>query len=312
MHAIQTGNALARKQPGDGLVGGDHQVLDQAVGLGLHARANLGDVSALVEDELGLLGVDRQRAAPLARVLQSASSPARRRQRRRPRLQWLLLSGEDPVDALVVQPFIGADQRAIELRALDLRAIELQLGRHRQALSRWHERARVAGKLLRKHRLDGAWDVHARRPLARLDVHRRALGHICAHVGDVHPHARAACLQRLGGDRIVEVARAERIDRERRQVRQVAPRRHVAVHVQAAVASTFGRALDVALKPDARGRARASAPRSPSARTGARSAATPRASRIVARAPGVAAAPDGGRSLDLRGERVQGHVETVV
>ena len=80
------GTLLARKQRRDRLVGGDHQVLDQPVGLGLRARADLGDVAVLVEDELRLLGVDGQRPAPLARALQRRGRRARGRQRRRPRL----------------------------------------------------------------------------------------------------------------------------------------------------------------------------------------------------------------------------------
>jgi hypothetical protein len=39
--AIQAGHAALLELAGDGLVGGDHQVLDQPVGLGLNAAADL-------------------------------------------------------------------------------------------------------------------------------------------------------------------------------------------------------------------------------------------------------------------------------
>ena len=43
------------------------------------------------------------------------------------------------------------------------------------------------------------------------------------HVRDVHPHAHGAVVELLGRDRVVEVARRRRVDRERRQVAQIAP-----------------------------------------------------------------------------------------
>ncbi len=76
VHAKQARDALAREQPGDRLVGGDHQVLDQAVGLRLRAAQDLGDVALLVEHELGLLRVDRQRTPRCSRArCSSAAAP---------------------------------------------------------------------------------------------------------------------------------------------------------------------------------------------------------------------------------------------
>ena len=81
VHAIQARHRALGEQRGDSLVGGDHQVLDQPVGLGLHAGADRDDVAALVELELGLLGVDDERAAALASPLQRARPRARGTQR---------------------------------------------------------------------------------------------------------------------------------------------------------------------------------------------------------------------------------------
>ncbi len=84
VHAVQARRAALLEQPRDGFVGGDHQMLDQAVRLGLRARVDRGDVAALVEDELGLLGVDDERAGALARGLQRAQRPRARPRAARP------------------------------------------------------------------------------------------------------------------------------------------------------------------------------------------------------------------------------------
>ncbi len=91
--AVEARHAALLEQRRDGLVGGDHQVLDQAVGLGLRAREDRDDVAVLVERELGLLGVDDERAAALALALErggglrarrAAARPTARRRTRRP------------------------------------------------------------------------------------------------------------------------------------------------------------------------------------------------------------------------------------
>ncbi len=84
--AVEAGDRRLREMTSDRFVGGDHQVLDQTVGLRLRARANLLDVAVLVEGELGLLGVDHERARALARLLQRRCGLARGGERRAPRL----------------------------------------------------------------------------------------------------------------------------------------------------------------------------------------------------------------------------------
>src|ERR1700674_2588633 len=58
------------------------------------------------------------------------------------------------------------------------------------------------------------------------------------------PGTRPAVGQGFSGDRVIEVPRAGGVDRERRQVRQVASRRVVRDRVEPAVARPSGRALD--------------------------------------------------------------------
>ncbi len=76
---------------------------------------------------------------------------------------------------------------------------------------------------MRQHRLHRPGHVDARGSPARLAIEQRALSHIRADVGDVHPHAHAAVAQRLRGDGIVEVARGGGVDRDGGQAAQVAP-----------------------------------------------------------------------------------------
>ena len=69
VNAEQARHAALLEQSRDGLVGSDHQMLDQPVGLGLRAPAHLRDVALIIEGELRLLGGDDERSALLALVL---------------------------------------------------------------------------------------------------------------------------------------------------------------------------------------------------------------------------------------------------
>ncbi len=130
--------------------------------------------------------------------------------------------GEDAVDLLVVQPRVRADRRAVEAHPRDVGPREVELDGHRRALLQRHERAGLVGQRLGQHRLHAPGDVDARPAPRRLAVDERARPHVGADVGDVHPDPGGAVVEALGGDRVVEVARGDRIDRERRQVGEVA------------------------------------------------------------------------------------------
>src|SRR6185437_4974550 len=205
-------------------------VLDQPVGLGLRLPVHRHHVAALVELELRLGRVDRERAGGLSPALERGGGIAGCRQRLRPRPARALAAREDAVDAVVVQPLVRADQRAVERRRDDLRPRELHLHGHGRAVEPGAQRARVAGERVRQHRRDRAGGVDAGGALARLAVQARIEPHMRGDVRDVDPHADARPLDHLGGDRVVEVLRARRIDRERGEVAQVAPRAALAHH----------------------------------------------------------------------------------
>ena len=167
------------------------------------ARARtLGDVTALVEGELGLGGVEHQRAALLARALQRGGGLAGGGQRLAPGLRGGLAAGEDAIDTLVVQARVGADQRAVEGRANADRAAQLQLDGDRRAIdaraaaSRRRWRARAAASARRRRARTRWWPACAPRdrwqtPRARARRRRR-----CAPTRARRPRRRRASRRR--------------------------------------------------------------------------------------------------------------------
>ena len=114
---------------------------------------------------------------------------ARGTQRRGPGLERALVAREDAVHARVVEPLVGADDRAVERRPPHVRALELELDGHGQPVLVRDQRARAVRQRLGQHRLDQSRDVDRVRAPERLAVERRPGLHERAHVGDVHPHA---------------------------------------------------------------------------------------------------------------------------
>ncbi len=197
-------------------------MLDQPVRLGLHAALDRGHVAVAVEGELRLGRLDRERALALPLGLQRGGGGPRRAQRLGPRLLRLLLPGEDAVDLLVVEARVGADRRAVEGDASDDGAVQLQLDRDREPVDVRPQRAGVVREPLRQHRLDLAGHVDGGRALERLAVDQVAGADVSGDVGDVDPDPPALLPQRLHRDRVVEVLRRRRVDREGRQLAQVA------------------------------------------------------------------------------------------
>ncbi len=196
-------------------------MLDQPVGLGLLRHAHRTDPTGAIEGELRFAALQLQAAAAHPLGAERGRRFASGRERTRPRLRRILAAGEDAVDTLVVQTLVGADQRPREARANDTGAGQLELDADRLAVLPRHERAFLVRQRRRQHRLDGSRHVHAGRPPPRFAVEQRPRRDECRHVGDVHVHADRALGRALGRDRVVEVTRRGRIDREGRQPAQV-------------------------------------------------------------------------------------------
>ena len=160
--AVDGGHPPALAELGDLLVGEDHQVLDQPVGLGL--RDGVGRATTAPSSSNSNSGSnDSTSSDPTGRRAASAAAARRARPERlgdlggRPRAP-----GEDLVELVVVEARVGADPAAIEARRPRLAlAAEHDLGRHGEALDPGRQAARIVAERPRKHRLDRARDVGA-------------------------------------------------------------------------------------------------------------------------------------------------------
>ena len=104
--SVQTRDLCFGELARDRFVGGDHQMLDQTMGLGLRTEHNRKHVAAIVKGELGLLGVDHERPTGLAGGLQRGGGGSRGSQRSTPRLRRARGAGKDTIDLLVIEAHV--------------------------------------------------------------------------------------------------------------------------------------------------------------------------------------------------------------
>ena len=130
----------------------------------------------------------------------------------------VLVAGQDPFRLRIAEPGPAADQAAIRGH----RAVRRDLDRHRPPVDVRPQAAKVGGQPLGEHRLDHARQVHRASAQRRLGVQRRAGRHPRRHVGDVDEQPEPLVLA-LDADRVVEVPRIGRIDREAHPVAEVDP-----------------------------------------------------------------------------------------
>ena len=116
----------------------------------------------------------------------------------------------------VGQPRVRVDHGAVE----DGLAVGRHLDRHAEAVLVRPQRAGVVGELVREHRRDETRDVRRERALGGAVVERRAGADEPRDVGDVHPGPDPVGLP-AERERVVEVLRRLRVDRDRRQLAQV-------------------------------------------------------------------------------------------
>ena len=111
VHAVERVRATRAQEGRDGLVGEDHQLLDQRVRLRLLLEPRIGDAAAAVEGERDLARVDLERAA------REAAGAKRLRD-----LVVQVERGEDlrvrvaPLGLAVGEPGVRADHGPVELR----------------------------------------------------------------------------------------------------------------------------------------------------------------------------------------------------
>ena len=221
--AVEGRQAALGEQRRHLLVREDHQLLDQACATRSASRWWTATTSPRSSNSN--CGSSDSTASEPRRARRSRSAAATARAAASalgPRLLGALLAREDPVHLRVVEPRVASDHAAVERRAHHALGLHLELHRDRAPVLVRHEAAGLVRQRLRQHRLDRARDVDARAAPVGLGLERRARPHVGGHVGDVDPEADAAVLA-LGRDRVVEVARRHRVDRERGQRGEVEP-----------------------------------------------------------------------------------------
>ncbi len=218
---VEGRHLAALRVVGDQLVRPDHELLDEAVGLGLRNGPRGGDVAVPVEVELGLRGLDLEGGA-LAQLGKGSRDFSSEPQRLGD-LRWrFLAAGEHTVELVVVEAGVGANERAGEGDGADRPApVQMDLRGHGEALHARRQAAGTVAQLGRQHRLHGAGHVHARRALCRNPLDPPSGPDVSGDVGDVD-RQHDAVSRPLGRDRIVEVARRCGVDGEGGQRGEVA------------------------------------------------------------------------------------------
>jgi hypothetical protein len=213
-------------------VGREHRLLDQPVRLVARARHDLLDPAVLVADDLGLGGLEVDRAAFQPGLQQRPIGVVQveqvRHERRATRRFGAARVGQDGGDLGVGEARRRADHRREELVRLDLPVMADQhVADHRQPVDLGVQRTEPVGELLRQHRDDPARKVDRGRALVGVDVDRGAGTHVVADVRDRDDQApavvdlRLAEARRFAVDGVVEVARVLAVDRHERYVAEV-------------------------------------------------------------------------------------------
>ena len=221
VNAIQPGPALLLEVVGHGLVGQQHELLDEPVRDVALGDDDVLDPPGLVHQHFGLRQVEVHRpSAPPPAVEdpeQLVHQIEQRQQRRVAGARRRVAGGENRVDVRVGHPLVAVDDPVVELHADDVAvASDLHQARLHQPIHVRLERAQSRRQLRRKH-VDGPFrEIDRRAALVRLGVERAALLDVVRDVGDVHAQPVVPVGQPLERDRIVEVARVLAVDGHRR------------------------------------------------------------------------------------------------
>ena len=229
----------------------DHALLDELVRLVALVEVHALDAARGVDIELGLGGVELQRAALVTRLQQRAIHIQ----------QWQQFVGERA--ELGARFRLCFEQRRERLRVGEARrrahdgGIEMRVqqlpgarddhvGRETQPVDFGLQRTQHVRQCERQHRNHARREIHARAALARTGVERRAAPHVVTHVGNRDDEPEALGM-RLGVHRVVEVLGVFAIDGDQRQFAQVdalrATRRIDCIAVALRFADGFGRKI---------------------------------------------------------------------
>ena len=226
MHAMQRHPVHLAQTDGHGLVGQEHELLDQLVGLVIEVLLEAQHVAARIQPDLDLARTQFQRASLEARPTQPL--------------------GQQPgiLDHVVelVAGRLGEDRQRLAVGVTPLRMndgtielgllhppfrCEFEFHALRQTIHPRLERAQLIAQTLGKHRNHPVHKIRRVAPLQCLVIQRRPRLHVVRHIRHMDPHAPTAAGAPLHADGIVEVLRVIRINRHHPMGPTIHPTRHV-------------------------------------------------------------------------------------
>ncbi len=228
MDAEQARDAVVFQVLGDGLVGHQHELLDQPMGHVPFERDDRLDHPFVIQDNLGLLQIEVDRAAAAAALVEDDEQLVHPLEERHEldvlRRDLGILVGQDRVDVGVGHPRVAVDHPVVQLVANDRALlVDLHPARLHQPIDVRIEAAQ-AGRELRREHVDRALrEIHRGRAVVAFFVQGAALGHVVRDVGDVDAQPVVAVLQPLERDRVVEVAGVLAVDGDRHVRPEIGP-----------------------------------------------------------------------------------------
>ena len=250
MHPVQRWQAVLARYPGDGLVGGEHELLDQLVALVLLDPFESVCVALRIDEDLylGHVEIEAAVAHPLAaerggNVPQTADPSlevgeliaAQHRQgaaRRAGLVGGRRRQAADLVEAVLLEKRVGlavgqalaaANDGVGKSGRAQAALVKRQQDGLGQAVLAFDEAAQPVGQLLRQHRDDGPDQIGGVAAALGFAVDRTARLHVAADVRDVHAHPHVAIRKLLDRQRVVEILRVVGIDGERRNRAEIEP-----------------------------------------------------------------------------------------
>ena len=209
-------DAVGFQMGGDGLVGGQHELLDEAMGEVAGRAGDAGHLAPLVEFDQGLGEVEVDGAALDALAVEDLGQVAHVLDASGEVAEALALGGvafQEEVYGGVGEALRAADDAASELLGDDVAVVvDFEQGGEHQAVHLGLERADFGGELQGQHGHGAVGEVDAGAAQGGLAVDGRAGAHVVADVGDVDLERVVAVGEPVHPDGVVEVARGFAVD----------------------------------------------------------------------------------------------------
>ncbi len=224
--AVDGGDAGVLQVRCHGLVGGEHELLDQAVGDVARGAGDAGHFAELVELDQRFGQVEIDRAAAHALAVQDQRQFLHQLEALHQRAVAVAQPGvafEQQVDVGIGHPLRAADDAGGELLRDDVAlVVDLEQRGEHQAVGLRDERAEVGGELVGQHGDGAVREVDAGAAQARFEIDGRAGADVVADVGDVDVERVVAVGEPVHPDGVVEIARGLAVDGDDGQVAEVA------------------------------------------------------------------------------------------